>query len=502
MAHSAWDDSTNSAGGASSSSSSSAMDAIYAWITNAEQNTCTAWMSQVLGRFGLLRGGFGASQAVHEVLDDVLAQYTKQVVQSQLQPFLDAMASSSSSSSSFEDAHVTTALNILKVAGWMHHEYESAWQERTQKEFRILQGRLEKHLKWLESTNSENKAIAAKFVLPDSLSTVEINSTMTLAVCGSNNTSKKPNHDSPAQKLEAVQSAVTALERFSKEKVLFPKAQKAVHDLARMCHVFCFDVCFAVPRLHLASLSSLPVWNKAAASTSSDDAYGILPQAYITHVGEHMLSLVQALEPFASDRAALALVQPIMKNVRHVAVQPWREVLAASGMEDTTVRVTGDTDESKILERLMTGKDLLDLVVGSHGLEEDADDAAENDGAAGEEDEEDEETKAITNFCNAWLDAVGLAVTGRLLERILRIPALSSKGCEHLHADLNYLVNVLLALGVQGHPHPLLSHVAELVVLETDILRERCIQSHDTREPLENVLAAMEKRLAVMKGGR
>ena len=72
-----------------------------------------------------------------------------------------------------------------------------------------------------------------------------------------------------------------------------------------------------------------------------------------------------------------------------------------------------------------------------------------------EDEDNDEESKAITNFCNAWLDVVGLAVTGRLMERLLRIPTLTAKGCEHLQADLNYLVNVFSALGVAGHPHRL-----------------------------------------------
>ena len=45
------------------------------------------------------------------------------------------------------------------------------------------------------------------------------------------------------------------------------------------------------------------------------------------------------------------------------------------------------------------------------------------------------------------------------------------------------------------------ARVLELAVLEGDILRER-IQSHDTREPLENCLAAMEKRLAAIRGAQ
>ena len=115
------------------------------------------------------------------------------------------------------------------------------------------------------------------------------------------------------------------------------------------------------------------------------------------------------------------------------------------------------------------------------------------------EEDADEQERAITAFCNSWLDVVGLAVTGRLLERIMRIPSLTQKGCEHLNADLTYLVNVFSALGVSGHPHPLLGHVAELAVLDGDTLSDR-ISSRNLTHPLDAALAAMEERLAAIRG--
>jgi len=392
-----------------------------------------------------------------------------------LKPFFEACQTNDS----YEDAHVTAALHSLRLAGWIHQEYGKL-QVTMRKELSVLQGRLEKHIQWLERLPAADDPVAiSKFVLPDSLSTVEINSILTLAAACT---------ESATNKIEFAKSALSTLERLIDEKTIFSKAQKAVTDLAQTCHVFIFNVCFSVPRLHLAPLSGLDTWKKASNPTDALSSYGTLPQSYITQVGEHVLSLVQALEPFATESPqSLSLAQPIMLDLRHVAKQPWKELLTASGV------MLDSASEDKIVDRLMNGKDLLDMVVGP-ALEEEV----EPESGDGDE-EEDEETKAITSFCNAWLDVVGLAVTGRLLERLLRIPNLTPKGCEHLQADLNYLVNVLTALGVQGHPHPLLVHMAELSMLEGDILLER-IQGHDTREPLENCLASMEKRLAAMKG--
>jgi hypothetical protein len=446
------------------------VDQVWHWLTEPLSNDdgdkaesrIRQIVQQAIGRFALLRGGYGAPEAVY-LVDQLLAQYIQVVVQA-LRQWSEACQSQA-----YEDAHVLSALSVLRMAGWVQQQIDQL-QEETRQELRLLEGRIVKHVQLLEGLPTNPLAVS-KFVLPDSLSTVEINAMLTLSACGGG---------SSHSNLETAQLGVSTLERVSADKMLLSKSQQAATALAQICHAFVFDVCFTVPRLHLASLSGLGPWK---ASTSMDDplvSYGTPPQSYITQVGEHMLSLVQALEPFAADAQSLGLVQPVMVNLRHVSMQPWKEFLRASGVEELA-------DETKLLTRLMDGKDLLHLVVGSPFMEEE------------EGEPEDVESKAVDTFCNSWLDVTGLAVTGRLLERILRIPTLTAKGCEHLHVDLNYLVNVLTALGVQGHPHPLLGHMAELAILDDASLRAR-IQRHDTREPLESCLSAMEQRLAAMRG--
>jgi hypothetical protein len=438
------------------------MDAVWQWIQ--DDTVMGDWVPKALGRFRLLRGGYGAPNAL-SVLDEVIAKHIQDVVV-KLQPFLEACQSHLSN---FEDSHVTTALSILKVAGWMKQQVEQL-ESVIKQELSVLHARLDKHIQWLENLPSGK---TVKFVLPDSLSTIEINSMLTLWACGTGDETAK---------IEVAQSALATLERLGAEKMSLVQAHEAVAEFSRKCHVFCFSVCFAVPQLHLAPLSSLEAWKKAA----SDDAlasYGILPQSYITHVGEHVLSLVQALEPFAMDKNSLSLAQNAMGDLHHAAKQPWKELIHALGMDDLA-------KDDNCLERLMTGKDLREFVPGS--LAEDQDEIEDSDDA------ENAENQALTSFCNAWLDVVGLAVAGRLLERIVRIPTLTARGCEHLNADLNYLVNVLTALGVQGHPHPLLAHMAEMCLLQQDVLLESA-QSRDTVDPLASIVSSLEQRLLSMK---
>jgi hypothetical protein len=191
-----------------------------------------------------------------------------------------------------------------------------------------------------------------------------------------------------------------------------------------------------------------------------------------------MLALVQALEPFVSDPEALALANQVMDNVRSVALQPWREFMAAAGAMES----------DNVIQALVDGKALADFVLDGSIVEEEEDDEKEEDA-----------NKEGTIFCNAWLDVVGLAVTGHLLERIMRIQQLTPKGCEHLSADLNYLINVLSALGVSGHPHPLVSHVAELAMMDGLTLQQQ-ILARDRSVPLSAALRAAEMRIASMRG--
>jgi len=136
----------------------------------------------------------------------------------------------------------------------------------------------------------------------------------------------------------------------------------------------------------------------------------------------------------------------------------------------------------------------------------DDDDALEDNAADQtyeEDEEEDEDDKASAAFCNQWLDVVGLAVTGRLLERTMRIPRLGRKGAEHLATDLNYIRNVFTALGVTGHPHPLLEYVAELVTLEDEMLRSKIRRRRegDAMEESETleVIKRAELRIAYVR---
>lgn len=96
------------------------------------------------------------------------------------------------------------------------------------------------------------------------------------------------------------------------------------------------------------------------------------------------------------------------------------------------------------------------------------------------------------------------AVTGRYLERILRVAKLTPKGAKKLSADLNYLINVFSALGINGHPHPLLGYFVSLVEMDSDKLLARIQPSEndeeDNTKEFSRILKAVEQRIAAMHG--
>lgn len=466
-----------------------------------------------VARFELLNGGYNVTAAL-PVIDRALSSYATELVKTieKLMYLTTATSSSSGGSSvvSLDEAQIFCALQVLKIAGMFHRSMKTL-HTRTRERMQVLYERMVSYtvleqqvdvaIEKLYSTGGK-----VQFQLPDSMSVVEIDSLLTKSIFVESSSSQSISQDNNSN----TNSPLSVLQKIANKNddndlvgnpstLLFPIAEESSKRLTLCCYTFVFDVCFAVPRMELSGMSSLSTWKESKSIVESwggggGSSYGTLPQSYITHIGEHMLALVQALEPFTTDREALDIANVTMamnnKNnntgsdsgsstdVRSVAYQFWYDFIAAA---------TGSQGTETLIVSLMSGKDLIDFTIGAVPIEEE------------EIDEGDEYANASTAFCNKWLDAVAFAVTGRLLERIMNIPSLSSKGCEHLNVDLGYIVNVLSALGIAGHPHPLLGHVAEVCILEQDIVTER-IHSLDRTNPSADFLRSLEERLSAMRG--
>lgn len=79
--------------------------------------------------------------------------------------------------------------------------------------------------------------------------------------------------------------------------------------------------------------------------------------------------------------------------------------------------------------------------------------------------EEEEAESAVLIFVNEWLRAVADCVVGLVAAQLLRVSSLSEGGAAQLRADLEYLSNVIDAMGVRSHP--LLGHI-KLLMFESN----------------------------------
>ena len=436
-----------------------------------------------LDRFELMNAGYQANPAIMTV-DKILSTYEGELVISVRSLSASITADLNKFADDFDEQQLLCAMEVLKMAGSFRRDLR-IFETGTRKRMVALCERMsdflsrEEGMKGISTSVGKRETFSGNhytFTFPDSLSVIEIDSYLTKVYCG----------DIEANDGQGINSSLATLKSMGDSpqespcsNVLYLNAEEGVKRLANSCHSFVFDVCSAVPRKHLDGLAQMAAW-KEVASVNNFDSYGTLPQQYITQIGEHMLALVQIFEPFAADSSTLSLVNEVMDGVKDVALQPWSDFIGATGFVGSDSAVSS----------LMNGKDISCLVLSNAALGEE--DAALEDGAS-------EKEIAITTFCNAWLDVIGLAVTGRLLEKIMRIPQLTPKGCEHLAADLNYLINVFSALGVTGHPHPLVSHIATLMTLSDEDLMAQ-IESRDSTTGVENALKAVEVRIALIRG--
>jgi hypothetical protein len=424
----------------------------------------------VIDRFELFNSGYNATSTLSGI-DKILSEHA-----SELAIAMGSLSGSATSGREFDEQHVHCALEILRIAGLFKRNLQS-FERSVRDRLKVMSNQM------LETVLDPSEIND----IPDALNPVQIRALLAKQACLPSPSSYID--DGTGVKYPA---SVVQLRRLAggdpkgSPPPLFPKAMESTSRLARSSQSFVFEVCYAIPERHLRGISALPIWKQEGGGGAEDDSYGILPQSFITHVGEHMLALVQALEPFASDNEALGLANEVMGGVREVAVQPWKEFVAAAGCSSM------GGDDSATLEELMVGKTLSKYLLNE-------DDMTEEPTHDNVEEEEDPDSAASTAFCNQWLDVVGVAVTGRLLERTMRIPRLGKKGAEHLGADLNYIRNVFTALGVSGHPNPLLEYAAQLSTLDECSLRERIRGRSASSSGAEQVISKAELRMAYVR---
>lgn len=455
-----------------------------------------------LGRFESMNSGFGAPSALHTI-DSLLSKHVGEMAVSirtlstnLLSPPMQSKTSNSFLES-FDEQQIHSALEVLKIAGIMKQNM-NRFEEKTRERFRVLQDRIratkEDELQLLDASRSTLKNKTSSTLVPDTFSDAQIEAF--LASCAykedeSYNDSKMAkSHGSLDDPFVLIlqRLSVPDVTRGESSVQLYPKSVDSISRLVKSCQTFVFDMCSALPLKHLNDMTKNSVWSQEESmwsTASAAESYGILPQSYITQVGEHMLALVQAFEPFAADKDALILANLAMQNMDHVADSFWIDFAQV---------INAHSDDPSLISQLRKGVDMIPFVLGHR---QQSTEEGENGYLDIRDEMEGENMESEENmFCNKWLDAVCSAVTGRLLEHIIRFDRLTRKGCEHLAVDVSYMINVLSALGISGHPHPLLGHLVELVKMDPESLQARILEQRDDVYGVRRT----DMKIALMRG--
>lgn len=139
----------------------------------------------------------------------------------------------------------------------------------------------------------------------------------------------------------------------SLQQLSFSTVQPSLLKLRSVTASLLFRLCLEAPEKMLASLSCEDVWQspvneKMSGSVASDDTVlericeHLLPQSVISQVGEHMLSLVQELESFASSDA----LPDLLKLHGESRLLPsnskgWRKIKELLNINDVSLDLSG-----------------------------------------------------------------------------------------------------------------------------------------------------------------
>ena len=430
-----------------------------------------------LTRFELLNCGYWAPNAISTV-DSLLSRNIQEIVNTVSALSKSIINADGTTLASLNDEQsFQSALTILKNVGSLKRDL-NLFTGQVSEQMRALATRMAKANEFRSSscsTSIHHANYISEHNMPEELSSKDIQLFLAKAACANDDEDDKVGTD-------------ILLSLAEKEPgLLFPDFNMTLGNLIQRCQYFVCDVCSAIPRYNLRALSTLSVWRNdfSEDDRSMDEPYGSLPQSLITQIGEHLLSLVQIFEPFASDPIALSLGNTAMENISHVPVPLWRDFVKTVGCHD-------ELQTSSIMD-LISGSSLTDLILI-------------NVGSSHHENESDDEVEAETSstiFCNQWLNVISSTVTAVLLDQTMKVTKLSPMGCDQLASDYGYLMNVLSALGLPNHPHKLLGHVVQVSRMSDDEIKSRIELGKLTYKKsgfLVDIVYLVDRRLAQLRG--
>ena len=239
-----------------------------------------------------------------------------------------------------------------------------------------------------------------------------------------------------------------------------------------------FDLCTSIPDKVIADLASEDVWASVDTTKNAIDE-SLLPQPSITQVGEHMLSLVQELETFASTDALPDLL--VLSDEAYS--------IAAASRGWMKLKQILNLKENDGIEQICKRSNCIAAISSAEKSFGSSSSILPEDFADNVEGGDDE---AVVRFVNEWLGAIADAIIGSVLVQLCQITVLSSTGCAQLLTDIGYIENVVTAMGLKHHP--ILNHIKFLLKRDPSTLAA-CMDMMPTRNAGGIALKSIDIRI-------
>eukprot|EP01038_Epipyxis_sp_PR26KG_P010065 gene10065-13525_t len=225
-----------------------------------------------------------------------------------------------------------------------------------------------------------------------------------------------------------------------------------------------FNLCIELPEKIVSNLSSEDVWAMNSHEDFNILKERLLPQPMIIQVGEHMLSLVPELEAFASSDALPDLL--MLRGEAHALIvrsRGWQQLKKLFDLKDDEIveqicKRSSSSSVINILEVSLFGVSSTSVITDNEYYDSQNPSAHSPYTPVGDDNDS---SAAAVSFANEWLSAIADSTIGLLLVQIFEINSLSTYGCAQLTIDIEYLSNVVNAMGIR--PHPLITHIKNIL---------------------------------------
>ncbi|KAF5914203.1 hypothetical protein HPG69_005052 [Diceros bicornis minor] len=252
--------------------------------------------------------------------------------------------------------------------------------------------------------------------------------------------------DNPAEYASLMEILYTLKEKGSSNHNLLSASRAALTRLNQQAHQLAFDSVFLRIKQQLLLVSKMDSWNTAGiGETLTDDlpTFSLTPLEYISNIGQYIMSLPLNLEPFVTQEdSALELAL-------HAGKLPFPPEQGERAASKDTWPHNVTLSESE----LVTKEDWGSLIAPSEELLQYRDELPE-----------------LDNMADNWLGSIARATMQTYCDVILQIPELTPHSTKQLATDIDYLINVMDALGLQ--PSRTLQNIVTLLKTKPEDYRQ------------------------------